>query len=148
VPQELAPLVHLMESQHEQVDALLTEIGPLLPAFAATAEAPQGQRLAELLRALHGVLVEHLQAEEEQLLPIAARTLTQQEWDALGEAGRSGTPKGELSLVLGTYLYEAPSDVVGLMFAGAPAPVRWLVPKLARRAFRKHALAVHGTATP
>jgi hypothetical protein len=34
------------------------------------------------------------------------------------------------------------------MLSTAPAPVRWLVPRLARRAFRKHALAIHGTATP
>ncbi len=39
VPDELAPIVHLMESQHGRVDALLTEIGELRPRWAATARA-------------------------------------------------------------------------------------------------------------
>ena len=38
--------------------------------------------------------------------------------------------------------------VVATMLGTAPKPVQLLVPRLARRAFRKHSLAVHGTATP
>ena len=34
------------------------------------------------------------------------------------------------------------------MLSGAPAPVRRVLPVLARRAFRRQALLVHGTATP
>jgi hypothetical protein len=34
------------------------------------------------------------------------------------------------------------------MLAPAPLPVRVLVPRLGRRAYRRHALAVHGTTTP
>jgi hypothetical protein len=51
-------------------------------------------------------------------------------------------------LVLGMIVHDGDPEVVGTMLAGAPAPVRWLLPRLARRAYRRHALAVHGTATP
>ena len=148
VPEELAPIVHLMESQHERLDALLQEIGSLVPQFRATADAGTRDRLADLLDTAYAHLVEHLDAEEERLLPLAARALTQAEWDEMGEAGRNGTPKRELALSLGMYQYEGDPEVIAQMLAEAPAPVRWVVPRLSRRAFRRHALRVHGTATP
>lgn len=148
VQEELAPIVHLMESQHERLDALLQEIGSVLPKFGATAEAETRDGLADLFDTVYAHLVEHLDAEEERLLPIVARTLSQAEWDEMGEAGRNGTPRKELALTLGMYQFEGAPAAIAQMLADAPAPVRWVVPKLSRRAFRKHALRIHGTATP
>jgi len=148
IPGELAPIVRLMESQHEQVDALLAEIGDRLPHWATTADAAGRDRLADLFERLHTHLAEHLDAEEQRLLPIAAQAVTQEEWDELGERGRSHTRRSEMSLTLGMFAYEGDPAVIAHMLAEAPVPVRWLVPRLARRAFRRHALAVHGTATP
>lgn len=148
VPEELAPIVHLMESQHERLDSLLQEIGSVLTDFRATADAATRDRLADLFDTTYAHLVEHLDAEEERLLPLAARTLTTAEWDEMGEAGRRGTPRKKLALVLGMYQYEGAPEAIAQMLAEAPAPVRWVVPKLSRRAFRKHALRIHGTATP
>ncbi len=148
VPQELAPIVRLMESQHEKVDALLGEIGDLLPRWRATASTADGQRLADLLDELHTHLVEHLDAEEERLVPLAARCLTQAEWDEMGEVGRKRTRRNEMSLVLGMFAHEGDPEVIADMLAKAPAPIRVVVRRSAARAFRKHALAVHGTATP
>jgi hemerythrin-like domain-containing protein len=148
VPEELASIVRLMESQHERVDAYLREIRDVLPTFRATADSESRERLANLFDNLHVDLVEHLDAEEDRLLPIAARTLTQSEWDEMGEAGRGATPRNELALVLGMYQYEGSPEVIAEMLAEAPAPVRWVVPKLSKRAFRKHARRIHGTATP
>jgi hemerythrin-like domain-containing protein len=148
VPEELAPVVRLMEAQHGQVDALLAEVGELRPRWAATADPADRERLAELFDRLHVHLVEHLDAEEERLLPIAAGALTQAEWDELGERGRAHTRRSELSLTLGMFQYEGDPAVIAHMLAAAPPPVRWIVPRLSRRAFRRHALAIHGTATP
>ena len=89
VPEELAPIVRLMEAQHGQVDALLAEIGDLRPRWAATAEPADRDRLADLFDQLYVHLAEHLDAEEERLLPIAARAVTQAEWEEMGERGRT-----------------------------------------------------------
>ena len=148
VPEELAPIVRLMESQHERVEALLAEINDVLPRFRTTADAADRDRLAELFDTLYVHLAEHLDAEEERLLPIAARNVSQAEWDAISEAGKSKTPRALQSLTFGMYMYDGDPEVVAGMLHGAPPPVRWLVPKVAGRAFRKHALRVHGTATP
>lgn len=148
VPDELAPVVHLMQAQHEHIDATLQEIEALLPAFRRDAAEAQRDRIAELCDSLSTSLAEHLDAEEERLVPIADRTLTEAEWQEIGERGRTGTPRKELSLALGMYQYEGSPAAIAHMLAEAPPPVRWVVPRMSRRAFRRHALRVHGTATP
>ncbi|SEO77442.1 hemerythrin domain-containing protein [Trujillonella endophytica] len=148
VPEELAPLVRLMAEQHARVDSVVAEIDELRPRWAVTAGAADRDRLAELLDRLSGHLAEHLDAEEERVLPIIARTLTAQEWHEVGERARASNRKDQMSLVLGMLQYEGDPEAVAAMLAAAPPPVRWIVPKLSRRAFRRHALAVHGTATP
>lgn len=148
VPEELAPIVNLMESQHERVDGLIEEASTLLPGWTRNADAATAARLADLFDTLYVHLVEHLDAEEQRLLPLAARCVTQAEWDHMGEVARREAPREDGLLALGMFQHEGDPEVFAMMIAEAPAPVRWLLPKLARRAFRKHALAVHGTATP
>jgi iron-sulfur cluster repair protein YtfE (RIC family) len=148
VPDELAPVVHLMESQHARVDGLIEEIEELLPGWTERADSSTGARLADLFDTLYVHLVEHLDAEEERLLPHAARCMTQAEWDAMGETARREAPRRGAMLALGMFQHDGDPEVFAQMVADAPPPVRWLLPRLARRAFRRHALAVHGTATP
>ena len=148
VPDELAPIVELMETQHHVVDALQDQVAAVMPRWRQTARRVDRERLAELHDRLYVNLVEHLDAEEQRLLPIAARTVTQQEWDAMAESGRTSTPRRELLLTFGLIAYEGDPDRVAGMLADAPAPVRVLLPALARRAFARHSRRVHGTATP
>jgi len=148
VPEELAPIVRLMEAQHGQVDALLSEIGELRPRWAAAAGAADRDRLAGLFDQLCVHLAEHLDAEEERLLPIAARAVTQAEWEEMGVRARENQRRSEMALTFGMIQYEGDPVVVAKMLAEAPPPVRWLVPRLGRRAFRRHAMVIHGTPTP
>ncbi len=148
VPEELAPIVELMESQHERVDGLLGEIAEISPVWRASAAGADRDRLADLCDTLYAHLAEHLDAEEERLLPIAARTLTTEEWKAIGHRAKNSSPRADLTLTFGMFMYEGDPAVLAGMLADAPPPVRWLVPRLARRAFRRHALQIHGTATP
>lgn len=148
VPEELSPLVHLMEQQHATVEALLEEIADVLPRWRSTADVLDRDGLADLHDRLHLHLVEHMDAEEERLLPIASRTVTQEEWEEMGAAARSGTARSRSLLVLGMIAHDGDPEVVSLMLAGAPAPIRWLLPRLARRSYRRHARVVHGTPTP
>jgi hypothetical protein len=46
------------------------------------------------------------------------------------------------------FAYEGDPEVVDGVLAKAPLPVRVVVPRLARRAFRRHARAVYGTVMP
>lgn len=148
VPAELEPVVRLMEAQHQKVDALLREIGTLRPSWAAAPSAARRDTLADLYDQLYIHIAEHLDAEESRVLPLVARCVTTEEWAALGEAGRNGIGRSQTALVFGMLMYDGDPEVVATMLAPAPLPVRVLVPRLGRRAYRRHALAVHGTATP
>jgi iron-sulfur cluster repair protein YtfE (RIC family) len=148
VPGELAPVVALMEAQHEQVDGLLGEIARLRPVWAQHPDPAGGEALADRYDRLYAGLAEHLEAEETRVLPLVARCLTAAEWAELGEAGRAGIPRRAMALVFGMLAHDGDPEVVAAMLAPAPLPVRVLVPRLGRRAYRRHALAVHGTATP
>jgi hemerythrin-like domain-containing protein len=148
VPDELAPLIHLMEQQHATVEALVADVAEAMPRWRETADPLVRDALADLHDRLYLHLVEHMDAEEERLLPIASRNVTQDEWEAMGERARSGTPRSRSLLVLGMIVQDGDPALVDLMLAGAPAPVRWLLPRLGRRAYRRHARAVYGTPAP
>jgi hypothetical protein len=148
VTNEAAEVITAMEAQHLGIDAAWRRIEPLRSRWTVGADGADREQLADLYDHLATLLVAHLDAEETHLLPVAAALLTQQEWDALGEAGRRGAEGSERSLVFGMMAYGGDPEAVAQMLASAPPPVRVLVPRLARRAFRRHALVVHGTATP
>ena len=148
VPDELAPIVHLMETQHEAVDSLLQQINDLLPRLARIG-GHRGPRPARRpIRRAVSRLAEHLDAEEQRLLPLAARSVTLEEWHELGKAGVAVLPRSEMPLVLGMFQYQGDPLVVAQIAREAPPLIRSIVPLLARRAFRKHALSIHGTSTP
>lgn len=148
VPAEIAPLVHTMESQHAVVDGLQEQIAGLLPRWRGSAGEGDRQRLADLHDRLHDALVEHLDLEEAEMLPVVARTLTWDEWHELSVRGRASTPKDEQLLVIGMFAYDGDPRAFTAMMADAPPPVRWAVPRLGRRAYRRHAMKVYGTPTP
>jgi hemerythrin-like domain-containing protein len=148
VPHELAPLVHVMQSQHEQVAEHLQQAYEALATWRRTAAAGDGEKLAEILTELCTALFEHLHAEETHLLPIMARHITAAEWAEFTEQGMSSIPKRKMLLGFGMMLYEGDPDVIAIELRKLPAPVRRLLPPLGRRAFRRYARRLHGTPTP
>jgi len=75
VPTQLAPVVELMQRQHEQIDATLTRVQKALPEWAARAAASTRNALASDVAQLNAALAEHLDGEERQVLPLAATCL-------------------------------------------------------------------------
>lgn len=148
VPGELAPLVHTMESQHESVAALLESTETALTPWRRMAGTDDGEALADVLSQLVSALVEHLDLEEERLLPIMARHITGPEWAEFTEQGMESIPKKQMLLGFGMMLYEGDPEVIGIELRSVPAPVRAILPVLGRRAFRRYARRIHGTPTP
>jgi hemerythrin-like domain-containing protein len=148
VPTELEPLVHLMEEQHHRVDELLRQIGQVLPQWRETASEQQRDELAGLYQELFEGLHEHMAAEETRILPLAARSLSQDEWSRIGEAAKAGLPRGFLPLLVGMLAYYGDADGVERMRAAAPWVMRTLGVPVFQRVFRRRSRRVHGTATP
>ena len=148
VEEQLEPLVQLMEAQHRAVALLLDESPPLVLAWRASASSADRERLATHLAELSSALCEHLDAEETRVLPLMAEHIKPEEWEEFTERGMEAIPKGMLLTGFGMMLYEGDPDVLALEIDKLPAPLRPILPGLARHAFRRYARRIHGTATP
>ena len=122
-----ADLIHRMETQHHRVEELIAELGEALPRWEAEARPAVTEEVGSTFDALRVALLEHLDDEERQILPLAERHITPQEWAGLGEHGMAKVKKSELPLLFGAILEEAAPEERKLMLSIAPAPVRLLV---------------------
>ncbi len=145
VPVEIAPVVELMESQHEVVDGCLERANTLREQWRTTADPMLGEQLASLYSRLHTALVEHLDAEEARVMPLVEVAITNAEWAELAKAGQSAFPGREGVLLFGMIQRDAGDDVIAQMLSDAPAPVRYLLPKLARRSYRRQSRILAAT---
>ena len=143
VPRDRVSAVDTGEEQHARIEGLLGEIGDALDRWSGgddDAVAGLRGRFADLYAALEP----HLRAEETDVLPLAATHLSVAEWEAIGDAGFRSTPKSALLLVLGMFLDGGDPEVVRSMIAGAPAPARALLPRIAPSVYARRCRALHG----
>jgi hemerythrin-like domain-containing protein len=148
VPAEIAPLVELMETQHETVANLLEHTAALRAEWRTDADCARAEVLATLYHRLHDALIEHLDAEEQHVMPLVESCVTEKEWARIGKAAQRGTPLKDGPRMLGMLAYDGDPDVMRQMLGAVPGPARGVVLKLGRRAYAKHAARVYGTATP
>jgi len=144
---ECAPLVGLMEAQHEDIAKIGREIDEGLRAWAAAAAGPR-QALADGLDRLLPVLREHLASEEENVVPLMERHITAAEWSEIVEKEAADVDPASIPLGFGMLMYEGDPEVVDAAIATMPEQVRPVIRELAARAFAEHSRLVHGTATP
>ena len=148
VPVEIAPVVELMETQHETVAVLLERTVELRAAWRTDADAARAAELADIYANLHEALVEHLDAEETHVMPLVEQCITQREWAKIGKTAQRSTPLKDGPRTLGMLAYDGDPQVMHEMLGAVPAPMRGFVLKMGRRAYAKHANRVYGTPTP
>ncbi|MFJ8039233.1 hemerythrin domain-containing protein [Kitasatospora sp. NPDC096147] len=141
-----AEVVLRMEAQHERVAATLAAAELVLPSWVSTAGEAERDRLVAVLTEHLAVLVEHLDAEERELLPLAARHLTAAEWDAMGEHFEAATPKPKLLFFLGMALEEADAAERAALLAGLPLAARLLWHTLGRASYSRAVRRIRGRA--
>ena len=148
VPTVSLAVLDAVEAQHAGIDASLDRLAAARSAWLASPEGVARDVLAAELSLLHALLVEHLDFEEQAVLPLAAGLLTEAEWSAVGEAAVAAMPKPALALAFGMFTYEGDPEVLAAMLHSAPAVPRWLLPKIAPRLYARRARRVYGTRTP
>ena len=133
-----ADLVRRMEAQHEAVHERIGATQQMAVRWAEHADVPSRDELATAVDQMHAALVEHLDDEEQLMLPIIAEQLTQAEWDALGEHGRASLPRGRKSLLfLGSILEDATEEERAEFLARIPLPGRLMWRLAGRRAYAR-----------
>ena len=148
VPAEIMPIVELMETQHETVADVLERTTALRMEWRQDADSCRAAQLASLYAQLHDALVEHLDAEEQHVMPLVEACMTQKEWTTIGKAAQRGTALKDGPRMLGMLAYDGDPDVIQHMLAAVPAPMRGIVLRIGQRAYAKHATRVYGTPTP
>jgi hemerythrin-like domain-containing protein len=144
---EIAPIVHVMESQHEGIDKTSAEVKSALNVWRENADSQVGNVLAGTFERLVPALEEHLQLEEERVLPLIEKYVTQAEWSLMVTEGAQVDPK-DMPLLLGMMIYEGDPEVIEKTISHVPAEIQPVIGGLAVEAFTKHSELVHGTATP
>jgi hypothetical protein len=133
-----------MQAQHEAVDTTTERVLALSAEWRTTASAVRGEQLARLVEEFRDALVEHLDLEEREILPLSSRHLTAAEWDSLGEHGVEVMTRAQLPLMFGAVLEEASDEERRMMLAKLPLPVRLLLTTLGRWQYRRYVIRVRG----
>lgn len=137
-----AGLVARMEAQHGAIGEIFRRVGAVLPDWQRTAGAQDRESLAGDLGELHARLVEHLDEEEQHVLPVVARTVTESEWAELAERGFKAMPKDRALVFLGHILEEASPQERARFLRRVPPPVRLLYRWIGRRAYTRETAAL------
>jgi hemerythrin-like domain-containing protein len=126
--------VEQMKVQHAAVAVLLDELTAALPDWRRTAGTRERERVASAVEAVLSTLLVHFGVEETQILPVAARSFTQPEWDRLRAHGMAAIPPNRRFIQLGYILDAMPAgDRAAWMKHHVRAPIRLLFRMMGRR---------------
>jgi len=136
---EQAPMTEQVEHEHQLITVALDAASAACAAWRKRPSAETGEALAASLDHLNETVQPHLDDEEQKVVPLAAVTLTQQEWDAMGKAGMSKMPRKKRGIAAGMMLDALDADDRAYMLKSIPAPMRILMPLLVERPWKKYA---------
>ena len=136
---EQLAMVDEVGHQHVEVNGAIDAVTQSCASWRKTPSAETGEALAVALDELNTVLQPHLDDEEQKVVPLAAVTLTQEEWDAVGEHSGSHIPRAKRAMALGMIMEPLNEDDRNFMKRHLPRTVRMLYPLLIQRPWTKYA---------
>lgn len=125
-----------MRAHHAEVSRLLAKAAPLLTAWRASADPKYGAELADAYEELLSVLKVHLRREVVEVVPVAEKVITAEEWKHLGDHSMDAIPKSRLLVQLGMMLAASPGES-RQMFDELPMPIRFMYRLVGRRQFER-----------
>jgi hypothetical protein len=128
-----------VEHEHQLVRTALDAASTACAGWRQRPTAETGEALAAALDQLNTVAQRHLDDEEQKIVPLAAVTLTQAEWDAVGKHGVAQIPRNKRGIAFGMILDPLGEADRAYMKSFLPAPVRVLSPFLIERPWKKYA---------
>jgi|SRR5271165_950088 len=139
---EQAPMTEQVEHEHDVISTALDTASAACATWRERPSEQTGEALAAALDHLNEVVQPHLDDEEQKVVPLAAVTLTQQEWDALGKAGMRSVPRKKRGIAAGMMLDALDDEERAYMLKSVPAPMRLLLPLMVERPWRKYAVTL------
>lgn len=112
-----------METQHHAVTSSIQGAEQAAERFGRSASTADGDELSLACSSLIDTLADHLTEEETEVLPIASRTVTPDEWGALPAHALSRYTGTRVWLPLGLVIEAVPDDLRDGMVGRLPPPV-------------------------
>jgi Hemerythrin HHE cation binding domain len=129
--------VGIMRQQHAQVQALLDQVAARATAWAADPSAENREAFAALQDEISSTLDAHLGQEEDEILPVAQTSMTEKEWEEVGDTGMASVPKNRLLVQLGYILEDQTPDERKEFMTRVPPPARLLYKLIGRRKYER-----------
>jgi hemerythrin-like domain-containing protein len=136
---EQASMTEEVEHEHELIRKALDVVSTSCATWREQTSTGTGAALSAALDELNTVAQSHLDDEERKIVPLAAVTLTQEEWDAIGEHAVAHIPRDKKAIAFGMLLEPLNDDDRTYMKRVLPPPVRLLYPVLIGRQWKKYA---------
>lgn len=128
-----------IDREHQAVKATIDSARSACASWRAAPSRESGEGLASSLDDLNAALVPHLDNEEREVVPLAAVTVTQEEWNSLGKHGVAAIPANKRLIAFGMILEPLSPADRAYMLANVPPPVKVLYRLLGQRAWNKYA---------
>jgi hemerythrin-like domain-containing protein len=136
-----------VEHEHEPIKTAMDTVSAACSAWRARATADAAEGLAASFDELNTTARRHLDDEEQTVVPLAAVTVTQEEWDALNKHAAAEIPWAKRPIAFGM-MPEPLSDADRAhIMRTVPAPLRLLTPLLLERPWKKYAATLRSDRT-
>lgn len=138
-------LLDANERQHADINDGIERVNDARRRWLDRLDRDDAGSLANELKTLSGLLDQHLEDEERDILPMAAAYLTQAEWRTITEGGKNALSLTALLFIVGMTCHGVNREHAALVVAPLSAPLRLAVPVIARRMYLRRAARIHGT---
>jgi hypothetical protein len=95
------PLIAQLEREHVELVARLDAVDQSMSGLVSSPTDDTRRAVHDAIAAVRDTLVPHLDVEDAELLPAAARTVDAKEWDDVSERALKATPKADMPIVVG-----------------------------------------------
>jgi hypothetical protein len=121
---EHGEIVTVMEEQHERMQAAVATASEQATAWMENPGVQERAALHTTLIALEREVLHHLALEEQEVLPLIRRHLSQEEWAAVGAHARGTLSDEELPVVLGLIVHDTSQARGEAILGGMPPEAR------------------------
>jgi hemerythrin-like domain-containing protein len=139
-----ADLVLRMEEQHERMAAGMTRMAKPALVWAEHADEKSREALSAMLAEHVVLLTEHLDDEEQNVLPLVEQHVSVSEWDKLSEHFATHAPKDKMLFFLGAVLEGADRRERAHLLGSLPLPARLAWHTVGRVRYARRVRSVRG----
>lgn len=140
-----AELLARMEGEHETIHQLRGRAGEALAAWTATPSASTARSLSTSLSDLRAAVETHFREEEAEILPLASRYMSAEEWGGLPGHAMQHFSGDKIWLILGLIFEQMSEEELAMTFTLLPPPVVDMWKSSGKAAFDEFIGRVRGT---